>query len=480
MTKITDKVSKKLNSLTSKPTTRSATSGPTQDNQTQGHVLDDSALIPPESGPAIQTEESGCRPGFSGDPDGTSNLLSCKDRVITKRRTAENRETRPEIELEEPMYQTESSQSLYPNHAAAREQLGSLSVEQLKRRVNDAEKEQLIDRLLVMQDRNGEYANSMNVQTSRTESPANNNLLNNPRPGPSTYYGHAENRSNNRERLRELQDYAKSFREIVRVARDDYEQTLQLFELQCTAYGVESDSMKYEILLQKWPQPDIIDFLNATTAHERNYHTLCDFLRGKGDVLPQILRPTASLKPLKKYQDLRLEATKWAKSSFETLVKFFTHHLASDEMKREVSLNFGQNLSEFHDKNNAIFLCYERRADDNARNIEYTSRNNANRNRRRDDYRGQRGQPRNHYYGGNQYNRDYHRSNRDGRANYNGNYNNNNQYNGRRDDGKRDWCELHRMHGNGAWRCGLPNTCPRAQFTTPRPQPKNELPSPNQ
>ena len=65
MTKITDKVSKKLNSLTSKPTTRSATSGPTQDNQTQGHVLDDSALIPPESGPAIQTEESGCRPGFT-------------------------------------------------------------------------------------------------------------------------------------------------------------------------------------------------------------------------------------------------------------------------------------------------------------------------------------------------------------------------------------------------------------------------------
>ena len=66
MSKVSDKLSKKLNSLTRKPTTRSATSElTTQDNQTQGHVLDESALIPPESGPAIQTEESGCRPGFN-------------------------------------------------------------------------------------------------------------------------------------------------------------------------------------------------------------------------------------------------------------------------------------------------------------------------------------------------------------------------------------------------------------------------------
>ena len=64
MTKTTDKMLKKIGSLTTKPTTRSATSEQTQDNQTQGHVQDDSTLIPQESGPAIQTEASGCRPGF--------------------------------------------------------------------------------------------------------------------------------------------------------------------------------------------------------------------------------------------------------------------------------------------------------------------------------------------------------------------------------------------------------------------------------
>ena len=64
------KLTKQLNdTLGNKPTTRSATLVKTLD--VQGHVQDDSALFPPESGPAIETEMSICRPGFRGDPDGS-------------------------------------------------------------------------------------------------------------------------------------------------------------------------------------------------------------------------------------------------------------------------------------------------------------------------------------------------------------------------------------------------------------------------
>ena len=100
----------------------------------------------------------------------------------------------------------------------------------------------------------------------------------------------------------------------VNLTQDNYDSELGYFEHQCERYHVTTDAMRYEVLLQKWPQKDIKDFLESTSSGERNYSTLLSFLQEKCGSLPKILRPKPTWNGPIKYQDLRLEAMKWAKS----------------------------------------------------------------------------------------------------------------------------------------------------------------------
>ena len=89
-------------------------------------------------------------------------------------------------------------------------------------------------------------------------------------------------------------------------------------------YEISNEQTKYKILLQKWPQKDVEDFWESTSRQERNYNNLYCFLQDKGCNLPKILRSRTASNALIKYQDLRMEATKWAKAILDDRVKFFT------------------------------------------------------------------------------------------------------------------------------------------------------------
>ena len=171
-------------------------------------------------------------------------------------------------------------------------------------------------------------------------------------------------------RLKRVKDLSQLFRDI-HITSESYKIELGYFEHQCEMYEINNEQIKYDILLQKWPQKDIKDFWESTSRHERNYHNLYHFLQDKGCSLPKILRPRVASNAPIKYQDLRIEATKWAKATLDDRVKFFTSYLAPDYLKNEVRANFGFNIEEFHLRMAATFVGYEQQQLDSTQNIDY-------------------------------------------------------------------------------------------------------------
>ena len=108
-------------------------------------------------------------------------------------------------------------------------------------------------------------------------------------------------------RLKRVKDLSQLFRDI-HITSETYKIELGYFEHQCEMYEINNEQIKYDILLQKWPQKDIKDFWESTSRHERNYNNLYRFLQDEGCPLPKILRfITASNVPIK-YQELHIEA----------------------------------------------------------------------------------------------------------------------------------------------------------------------------
>ena len=105
--------------------------------------------------------------------------------------------------------------------------------------------------------------------------------------------------------------------------------------------------------MQKLPQKDIKDFWESISV--RNYSALFSFLLETGGSLPKILRPKPTWNSPVKYQNLRLVAMNWAKSSLD----FYSYYLAPDDLKSEVAVNFGQEKDDFHNKTGAAVVGHE-------------------------------------------------------------------------------------------------------------------------
>ena len=252
-------------------------------------------------------------------------------------------------------------------------------------RVRD-ERRKLIEQLRMYEEENKNYEQSRPNWTTPSR---NSTHASHTPPSPSLRFNEHYYRDDREQfdRLRRVRELAMMFRDV-NLTQDNYDSELGYFEHQCERYHVTTDAMRYEVLLQKWPQKDIKDFLESTSSGERNYSTLLSFLQEKCGSLPKILRPKPTWNGPVKYQDLRLEAMKWAKSSLEDRIKFFSYYLAPDDLKSEVAVNFGQEMDDFHHKTGAAFVGHEQRALDNARHVDYAPpqpRYKTNRNNRHDN-----------------------------------------------------------------------------------------------
>ena len=326
------------------------------------------------------------------------------------------------------------------------------------------EKKQLIEQLRSYDDESNRSI--CNTPPPRNVTPADFSLKNSFIEPNESYK--ATNRYNDDTayaRLKKVKDLSKLFRDIP-LTSETYKMELGYFEHQCEMYEITNEQIKYEILLQKWPQKDVKDFWESTSRHERNYNNLYKFLEDKGCPLPKILRSrTASNAPIK-YQDLRMEATKWAKATLDDRIKFFTCYLAPDNLKSEVRANFGHKIEEFHLRNRATFVGQEERHVDNTKNINYGVREprfRTNRTRRRNNAGWYENQNKFYNdYGSNQPNQQYTRPGRDQGANFH----------------SEKLCDLHLAHGENAFKCRMPNSCPMAHLINN--QPKSDIPNSSQ
>ena len=261
--------------------------------------------------------------------------------------------------------------------------------------------------------------------------------------------------------LRRVRDHVQVFREI-KPEVGSYATELEHFEHQCNTYRIRTGELKYKILTIIWAPQDIKDFWDATPEEGRNYINLREYLRLKDGPLTRILRARPQSSTFNKYSDLLIEATKWAKSKLEDIIKFFTYYLAPDALKEDVRSNFVFSPEEFNHRNRASFYMHEQRVLDSAREVNYQPIiNNYHQARQRN-----RNRSRNNY-GGNQ------------RANFNNFANNRGQYNDQNANNNaymRNLCETHLKFADGAWECKQPYTCPMANVIAPRPQQKNDLP----
>ena len=167
---------------------------------------------------------------------------------------------------------------------------------------------------------------------------------------------------------------------------------------------------------------------------------------------------------------------KWAKSSLEDRIKFFSYYLAPDDLKSEVAVNFGQEMDDFHHKTGAAFVGHEQQALDNARHVDYAPpqpRYKTNRKNRRDNqvWQGNQNRARN-TYNSNQRNQGYYRPDRDQRTNFHNDYRPGRD---QRANYNKDYlCDIHFVHGDRARKCGMPDSCPMSHFT--QNHPKNGFP----
>ena len=147
-----------------------------------------------------------------------------------------------------------------------------------------------------------------------------------------------------------------------------------------------------------------------------------------------------------------MEATKWAKATLDDRVKFFTCYLAPNNLKSEVRANFGHNIKEFHLKMAATFVGHEERHLYNTQNMDYGVREprfRTNRTRRHNNAGWYENQ--NKFcndYGSNQPNQQHNRPGRDQRANFH----------------SAKLCDLHLAHGENAFKCRMPDSCPMAHL----------------
>ena len=145
---------------------------------------------------------------------------------------------------------------------------------------------------------------------------------------------------------------------------------LRFFADRCRAYGITSDSEKFEILYRIWPRSDIIDFVE-THDEDRTYKSLIEFLRGKSSKLPRILGASPSWSEPVKFQDLFLSAKQWAKAKEEDRVKFFMHKHAPNNLKKKIKECFGLEYDEFLKRTELICDIEEDRVCEQAKNFAY-------------------------------------------------------------------------------------------------------------
>ena len=82
---------------------------------------------------------------------------------------------------------------------------------------------------------------------------------------------------------------------------------LRFFADRCAAYGITTDSEKFEIFRRILPRFDIVNFVE-THEEDRTYNSLVKFLQGKGSKLPRILGASPSWPEPVQFQDLFLSA----------------------------------------------------------------------------------------------------------------------------------------------------------------------------
>ena len=145
---------------------------------------------------------------------------------------------------------------------------------------------------------------------------------------------------------------------------------LRFFADRCRAYGITSDSEKFEILYRIWPRSDIIDFVE-THDEDRTYHNLIKFLQGKGSKLPCILGANPSWQGPVKFQNLFLSAKKWAKSKEEDRIKYFMYVHAPNNLKNKIKECFGLDYDEFIKRTELLCDIEQQRVFQNAKDFSY-------------------------------------------------------------------------------------------------------------
>ena len=130
---------------------------------------------------------------------------------------------------------------------------------------------------------------------------------------------------------------------------------LHYFREEFHRLGIHNDEIKYNILIERWPTNDVSNYYTLTSRENRNYTTFCEYCENRDDHLTEVLGKIPQYDNTTPFSVYLADATKWAESTKNDLIKFFAFYLAPKSLKAKIRENFDENFEKFVKKSRTMW-----------------------------------------------------------------------------------------------------------------------------
>ena len=221
----------------------------------------------------------------------------------------------------------------------------------------------------------------------------------------------------------------------------------------------------YNILIEKWPTEDVLNFYKLVDREHRKFETFCDFCVNRDNSLSEILSKIPQYDTSTPFGVFLADATKYAESSKEDRIKFFCYYLSPLSLKTKIRENFNECFETFKKRTLAIWNCQEDKTPSSLINYDRSPQDNKiyKRNPRRYNNRNFEHTNSGFSNNNNQNFRPYQNHQKPNLYSNNKNYNNNRNYQQQTDakpnqsSSQSDLCYKHWKYGKEAFSCSGKN-----------------------
>ena len=123
--------------------------------------------------------------------------------------------------------------------------------------------------------------------------------------------------------------------------------SIHYFKEEFHRLNIHNNKTKYDILIERWPTSDISNYYRIFSREKRNFTTFCEYCENRDNHLTEVLGKIPQYDNTTPFSVYLADATKWAESDKNDLIKFFAFYLAPKAIKPKIKENFDESFEIF-------------------------------------------------------------------------------------------------------------------------------------